>query len=621
MGSNGGSNITPLRKTLPLRVLKPDVNNIKNLARKLKKVQRVIFMGKFGKILDLLEVNVQVDALTALAQFYDPPFRCFTFKDFQLAPTLEEFERIMGYPMKGSKPYQYMEHYPSLKTIAETFDIPIKEIEDNRTNKDNLIGFPIKYLEEKAVNLARDGKWDTFMDVLALIIYGIVLFPTIKDFVDFMAIYVFLAYKHRGENPVPAVLADIYCTLDFRHEKEGGLIHCCSPILYFWFVKHIFQDMHQLKTKSKKEWANVLANLNERTIQWYSRSQDINEVICRCGVFVDVPLMGTKGCINYSPYVALRQLGYPMTKPPIMDVTKSFVIHGRDGYDASLLRRIRKSWEDVVRRGQELGPRSCGIGEEYHNWVKRRALEVKLPFHSTIITPEVVTTESFFSTEDLEADLALKGQEIEKLQKELEMAHQAYRDMEYKNTQQSLILEKVQKRAREEEESKERTRICLRGANEELRLRRQERDDAVIEGLRLKELLKKSGEKHEIIRRQEANLKQQIERVRAECENKIMVERQCQEEIIEAYRVELARKEDEMYTQKDTIERLVQEGMFWMDRFSKLVYLTNSAIGEIPPLLRAADGMANPLSTPQEISIFIEHCKSLIEQMKKLMAH
>ncbi|XP_073222404.1 uncharacterized protein [Cicer arietinum] len=179
--------------------------------------------------------------------------------------------------MKGSKPYQYMEHYPSLKTIAEAFDIPIKEIEDNRTNKDNLIGFPIKFLEEKAVNLARDGKWDTFMDVLALIIYGIVLFPTIKDFVDFMAIDVFLAYKHRGENPVPAVLADIYCTLDFRHEKEGGLIHCCSPILYFWFVKHIFQDMHQLKTKSKKEWANVLANLNERTIQWYSRSQDINE--------------------------------------------------------------------------------------------------------------------------------------------------------------------------------------------------------------------------------------------------------------------------------------------------------------------------------------------------------
>ncbi|XP_012574246.1 uncharacterized protein [Cicer arietinum] len=233
MGSNGGSNITPLRKTLPLRVLKPDVNNIKNLARKLKKVQRVIFMGKFGKILDLLEVNVQVDALIALAQFYDPPFRCFTFKDFQLAPMLEEFERIMEYPMKGSKPYQYMEHYPSLKTIAETFDIPIMEIEDNRTNKDNLIGFPIKYLEEKAVNLARDGKWDTFMDVLALIIYGIVLFPTIKDFVDFMVIDVFLAYKHRGENSVPRVLADIYCTLDFRHEKEGGLIHCCSPILFF----------------------------------------------------------------------------------------------------------------------------------------------------------------------------------------------------------------------------------------------------------------------------------------------------------------------------------------------------------------------------------------------------
>ncbi|XP_004513799.1 uncharacterized protein [Cicer arietinum] len=267
-----------------------------------------------------------MDAVTALAQFYDPPFRCFTFKDFQFAPTLEEFKRIMGYPMKGSKPYQYMEHYPSLKTIVETFDIPIKEIEDNRTNKDNLIGFAIKYLEEKAVKLARDGKSDTFMAVLALIAYEIVLFPSIKDFVDFTAIDIFLAYKHRGENPIPTILADIYYTLDFLHQKEGGLICCCSPVLYVWFVKHIFQDMHQLRTKSKKEWANILANLNERRVQWYSWSQDLNEVICKCDVFVDVPLMGTKGCINYSLYVALRQLGYLMTKPSIMDVTKSFVI-------------------------------------------------------------------------------------------------------------------------------------------------------------------------------------------------------------------------------------------------------------------------------------------------------
>lgn len=41
--------------------------------------------------------------------------------------------------------------------------------------------------------------------------------------------------------------------------------------------------------------------------------------------------------------------------------------------------------------------------------------------------------------------------------------------------------------SREEEEGRERTQICWKGANEELRLIRQERDDAMNEGLMLKE--------------------------------------------------------------------------------------------------------------------------------------
>lgn len=73
-----------------------------------------------------------------------------------------------------------------MKTIIETLDYPITEIEENRTNKDDSIGFPRKYLEEKTINLARDGKHNTFMDVVSLFIYGVVLFPNIKGITQYI---------------------------------------------------------------------------------------------------------------------------------------------------------------------------------------------------------------------------------------------------------------------------------------------------------------------------------------------------------------------------------------------------------------------------------------------------
>lgn len=62
----------PLRKTTQLKVKQLDLISLKSMASKLKNIKRRSFAEKFGNILDLLEVDVQEGALTALAQFYDP---------------------------------------------------------------------------------------------------------------------------------------------------------------------------------------------------------------------------------------------------------------------------------------------------------------------------------------------------------------------------------------------------------------------------------------------------------------------------------------------------------------------------------------------------------------------
>ena len=62
-------------------------------------------------------------------------------------------------------------------------------------------------MEEKAETLASQGEWASFIDVLALLVFGIVLFSNVDELVDLVAIDAFLAYHHSKESPIIVVLA------------------------------------------------------------------------------------------------------------------------------------------------------------------------------------------------------------------------------------------------------------------------------------------------------------------------------------------------------------------------------------------------------------------------------
>src|SRR4051812_8270499 len=80
-----------------LTISVPDIKKLRNIRDKMPSTALNRFEGRYGDILDLLKVKVQEEAITALIQFYDPPLRCFTFHDFQLAPTLEEMDAMLGF--------------------------------------------------------------------------------------------------------------------------------------------------------------------------------------------------------------------------------------------------------------------------------------------------------------------------------------------------------------------------------------------------------------------------------------------------------------------------------------------------------------------------------------------
>jgi len=84
----------------------------------------------------------------------------------------------------------------------------------SKKNRNGIVGIPRRHLEEKTKALADQGKWASFIDVLALLVFGVVLFPNMDGLVDLAAIDAFLTCHHSKESPVIAVLANAYDTFD-----------------------------------------------------------------------------------------------------------------------------------------------------------------------------------------------------------------------------------------------------------------------------------------------------------------------------------------------------------------------------------------------------------------------
>ncbi|WJX25239.1 hypothetical protein P8452_14301 [Trifolium repens] len=116
------------RGLLRVKAHLPDMRSLKFFSSKLTSLARNRVVQKYGKIIDLLNVPLQVEAITALAQFYDQPLRCFTFQDFQLAPTLEEFEQILDSPKKEKGPYRGIGQVVKIEELAPALNIPPSEL-------------------------------------------------------------------------------------------------------------------------------------------------------------------------------------------------------------------------------------------------------------------------------------------------------------------------------------------------------------------------------------------------------------------------------------------------------------------------------------------------------------
>jgi len=235
---------------------------------------------------------------------------------------VEEFEEILGCPLGGRRPYLFSGFYPSLAKISKIVQISAQELDHRKQVENGMVGIPRKCLEAKARILASRGEWAPFIDILALLIFGGVLFPNVDGLVDLAAIDAFLAYHDHKESPVVAMLADLYDTFNRRCEKSIMRIVFCTLALYVWLVSHLFHQevrhacpLESQRSCTEKGGVNsdrLLASKEEASVNWFPRwKEGRTGVLISCGGFPNVPLMGTRGCISYNPVLAIRKLGYP----------------------------------------------------------------------------------------------------------------------------------------------------------------------------------------------------------------------------------------------------------------------------------------------------------------------
>ncbi|XP_050897034.1 uncharacterized protein LOC127103836 [Lathyrus oleraceus] len=327
----------------------PDLTESKKLCSMI--VSPKDFRARYGRIMDILKTKVEDGVLNTLVQFYDPLYHCFTFPDYSLMHTLKEYSYWFGLPVSDKLPFSGSEKTHTLAAIAEPFHLETYVVKANFIKNGGILGLTSRFLMEKAFLFAEVDSKDEFEAIFALLIYGIVLFPNIDDFVDVNDVRIFLI-----ANPVPTLLGDTYHSIHHRTKKGGGTILCCAPLLYKWFISHLPRSRIFGENPQKLIWSQRFMSIFQGNIHWCDPSYDVGVIIDSCEE------------------------------------------------NSSLKDRIIHAWRNMHKKGKDqLGRKNCVAFEPYTQWVCARDSELKMPYAPKKPSfPYVITSSSTIPIENRE---------------------------------------------------------------------------------------------------------------------------------------------------------------------------------------------------------------------------
>ncbi|KEH26628.1 hypothetical protein MTR_6g466430 [Medicago truncatula] len=417
-----------MKKTKSYKFKEVDLVSLRELALKVK--NQTGFRLRYGGLLAILRTNVEEKLVHTLVQFYDPSFRCFTFPDFQLVPTLEAYSYLLGSPIAEKTPFTGPGTSLTPLVIAKDLYLKTSDVCKHLTTKSHIRGFTSKYLLEQA-NLETTCQ-DTLEAILALLIYGLIIFPNLDNFVDMNAIEIF-----HSRNPVPTLLADTYHAIHDRTLKGRGYILCCVPLLYRWFISHLPSSFHD----NSEDWSysQRMMALSPNEVVWITPAAQVKEIITGCGDFLKYLFL-----VPVGESTTIRSFSSTIRTPPQREA-------------------FTRAWSKVRRKSvKHLGVRSGIAHEAYTQWVINRAEEIGMPYpamrHVAASAPSIPLPLPPTTQEMYQEHLAMESREKQMWKARYNEAENLIMTLDGKDeqkTHENLMLKKELVKVRRELEEKD----------------------------------------------------------------------------------------------------------------------------------------------------------------------
>ncbi|KAG8473275.1 hypothetical protein CXB51_035195 [Gossypium anomalum] len=269
--------------------------NANNNLQELKEIRdqwgnetKQLFYGNYGDLPYLLDVQIDEHLFQALAQFWNPAYSCFTFGEVDLVPTIEEYTALLCCPrFQVDRIYSRAANVPTfwkkLMTITgiseQWITARIKEKGECKWILwDALKGLILTHPDETKK-----------VDVFALSLYGLVVFPRALGYVDEATTDLFYRLSKRVTS-VPTILAETFRSLGTCRKAGAGRFVGCAQLLLAWFYSHFrlidrvichffFEDYSPLKDivastrrvdVSEENWIVLLQNLQAKDVEgWH----------------------------------------------------------------------------------------------------------------------------------------------------------------------------------------------------------------------------------------------------------------------------------------------------------------------------------------------------------------
>ncbi|KAG8500986.1 hypothetical protein CXB51_003101 [Gossypium anomalum] len=282
------------------------VNSTQNELQELRNIwaqwhdeAKQLFYQNYGDLPYLLDVKIDRHLFRAMVQFWNPAYSFFTFGNVDIVPTLEEYMTLLlCLRIQGYKAYVRPASLPTfMKKLAMITGMSEQWAVARVQQKGDSKCIPWAVLRD-LILMHPDVKKK--VDVLALSIYGMVIFPKVLGHIDEAVVDLF-DQLGKQNTPVPAILAETIRSLNACRRAGEGRVFFEGYSLLKETV-----DMPRRDDISEKRWIDILRNLREEDVRWKAPWLVPSKVLYRCGSFDWVPLPGIWEAVGYTPFLALR---------------------------------------------------------------------------------------------------------------------------------------------------------------------------------------------------------------------------------------------------------------------------------------------------------------------------